>query len=228
MSLQHKKVEGIAGKEVEMLSGHEAMAVVMATGQPIQTDDGRGSIGHTIRMLRKEKGISQEELAAKAGVNRTTIARVECGIFHTLSVAKLEAIAIAIGVDLKALLFQAESAVESIPFRGQLGRIEFSLEFPEVGFRIASFIPKRKEFFFGKIEIQAQKTIASEHLPHPEQIYLHTLEGKVLLSKDHKEYLLKTGDCFIFTGRSSYEFYNPDQLKPASALFITYPSFITI
>ncbi len=195
---------------------------------PIHRSDGRSSIGQIIRDLRKEKGISQEELAKKARIDRTTIARVECGIFKSLSMGKLEGIAVAIGVDLKTLLLKADAAEESVSCRGNLNRVEFALDYPVEGFQIISLIPKRKEFFFGKIEIQPQKTIASNKLPHPEQIYVHSLDGKLLLVREAKEFLLKPGDCLAFSGFQDYELYNPDQLKPASSLFITYPSFLSL
>lgn len=195
---------------------------------PLHRTDGRASIGQVIRLVRKEKGISQEALARKARIDRTTIARVECGIFKSLSMEKLDGIAEGLGLDLKTLLFKADSMSEVLTYRGDLSRIEFALDYPEEGFRIVSLIPKRREFFFGKIEIKPQKTIVSQKLPHPEQIYLHTVEGKLLLSREAKEFLFKPGDCFAFSGISAYEFYNPDQFKPASALFITYPSFIPL
>jgi transcriptional regulator with XRE-family HTH domain len=184
------------------------------------------NIGHAIRKLRKERGISQAELAGKACVNRTTIARIECGIFQSLSIKNLEGIGRALEVDLKTLLGQAESASGNLTHRSRISHIEFSLHYPKSGFRIASFLPKRKEFFFGKIEIDPKKNISPHELPHPEQIYVHTLEGKIVLTYDAKEFLLQPGDCLAFSGNRDYEIYNPDQLKPASILFITYPSFL--
>ncbi len=201
---------------------------LVSSDSAIHRNDGRGSIGQIIRTLRKEKGISQEELAKKACVDRTTIARVEGGIFKSLSMEKLEGIAQVFGLDLKTLLLKAESTGEALTFRGDLSRIEFVLDYPEEGFRIASLMPKKREFFFGKIEIQPQKTIISSKLPHPEQIYLHAVEGKMLLNWEAEEFLFKPGDCFAFSGLRSYELYNPDQFKVASSLFITYPSFLPL
>jgi len=129
---------------------------------------------------------------------------------------------------MKALLLKAQSMGEALTCRSDLNRIEFSLDYPEEGFRIVSILPKRREFFFGKVEIKPQRTIISAKLPHPEQIYLHIVEGKVHLNREAKEYLLKPGDCFAFSGFRDYELYNPDLLKTAASLLITYPSFLPL
>ena len=188
----------------------------------------QGALGRIIQRFRKEKGISQEKLAKNVGLDRTTIARIECGKFKFLSVLKLTAIAQTFGIDLNALLLESESAGESLTYRSHADHIEFLLDYPEDGFRILSLLPKRKEFFFGRIEIGPQKTILSAKLPHPDQVYLHCLEGKMILVRQAKEFLLKPGDSFAFSAFSDYEFYNPDQLKPTSSLFITYPSFLAL
>lgn len=195
---------------------------------PVPVTHDKSSIGHVIRMMRKEKGLSQEELAQKTHIDRTTIARVECGIFKTLSIEKLEGIATALRIDLKALLLKGGLEGEALTLRGHVGCVEFTIEYPEAGFRFVSLIPKRKELFFGRIELRHQKTIISSQLPHPDQIYLHCLEGKLVLIRDTKEFLLKPGDSFAFPGFSDYEIYNPDQLKEVSAFFITYPSFLPV
>ncbi len=211
----------------ETVSFPEAGMFIHSRSMVCRSDE-KASIGHVIRALRKEKGISQEELARKVQVDRTTIARIECGIFKSVSMERLEGIAAAIGMDFKTLLLKVQPSDESTSHRGHLNQVAFSLDYPEDGFRIASLTPKRREFFFGRIEIHPQRTISSSKLPHPDQIYVHLLDGKMLLTRLAKELLLKAGDCFIFSGTSDYEFYNPDLLKSTSALFVTYPSFLPI
>jgi len=186
------------------------------------------SIGHVVRELRKEKGMSQGELAKRAHINRTTIARLERGVFKSVSLAHLEGIATAFEMDLQALLLTARPASETADYRGRFNQVAFSLEYPEYGFRIGSITPKRKEFFFGKIEIFRQTTVPSSVLPHPKLIYIHFIEGRVILTRDVQEFLLKPGDCIAFSGNCEYELYNPDLLKKSSAIFITYPSFISV
>lgn len=41
--------------------------------------EGRRIFGQRLRRLRQEKGLSQQELAAKSGISRVTIARIELG-----------------------------------------------------------------------------------------------------------------------------------------------------
>ncbi len=186
------------------------------------------SFGHVIRSLRKEKGISQEYLAKHAHIDRTTIARVESGKFKTLSMPNLEMIAQVLGIGLKTLILKTETSGEAVSYRGQIDKIEFILDYPESGLRILSLLPKKKEFFFGKIELKAQKTVPSSKLPHPDQIYIHCLEGKMMLLRENREFLLKQGDHIAYPGLGEYELYNPEPLKISSCLLITYPSFLPL
>lgn len=41
------------------------------------------SVGERIQTLRKEKGISQEELADKVGVSRQAVSKLESGVSHS-------------------------------------------------------------------------------------------------------------------------------------------------
>lgn len=59
------------------------------------------SIGQQIRKARNKQGLTQTELAAKAGVSRPTVARVELGV--AISIATLEKIAYALGLDLSLI-----------------------------------------------------------------------------------------------------------------------------
>lgn len=183
-------------------------------------------VGEAIRILRKERGMSQQELAKRAGINRTTIARIETGVFKSLSLHNLEQVAEGLGLDLSTLLLKAESIGESYIHRGNVNKVEFVLDYPEEGFRISSLLPKRKEFFFGKIELQPRATATTKKLPHAEQICIHTMDGKVLLTRGGRDYLLKTGECSGFSGLMHYELYNPSQIHVSTAFFVSYPSFI--
>ena len=59
-------------------------------------------IGKRIREVRKEKGFSQEELAARADLDRTYMTSVECGR-RNISIVNLHKIAKALDVTLEEL-----------------------------------------------------------------------------------------------------------------------------
>ncbi len=60
----------------------------------------RKKLGQRIKSLRKERSISQEELADIAGLDRTYINSVENGK-RNISIVNIEKIAIAFGISLK-------------------------------------------------------------------------------------------------------------------------------
>ena len=65
-------------------------------------------LGHAIRRLREKKGISQELLAGKAKVHRTTMSEIERGISN-ISVDIAERIAVGLEMSLSQLFEAAES-----------------------------------------------------------------------------------------------------------------------
>lgn len=62
----------------------------------------QASVAYNIRRFRVAKGLSQEALAAEAGIDRTYVGRVErCK--ENPTVAVLEKVSMALGVDMQAL-----------------------------------------------------------------------------------------------------------------------------
>lgn len=62
-----------------------------------------GFLKNNIKFLRKNKNISQEELAKKIGVNRSTISRIENGEIET-TIDNIVKISIALNVPLNDLV----------------------------------------------------------------------------------------------------------------------------
>ncbi len=65
--------------------------------------DVRRRLGLRLKHLRQELGISQEELADRAGIHRTYVSGVERGIRNP-TVTVMEKLAAGLGVDLAALV----------------------------------------------------------------------------------------------------------------------------
>ena len=69
--------------------------------------DSKETLGKRIKFLRNKIGVSQEELADRAGIDRTYITSVECGK-RNIAIVNIEKIAKALGVTL-AKLFDFEN-----------------------------------------------------------------------------------------------------------------------
>lgn len=57
-------------------------------------------VGNRIRALRKQRGLSQEKLALKAGIDRTYLAGIETGK-HNATLLSLEKVAIALDISMR-------------------------------------------------------------------------------------------------------------------------------
>lgn len=67
-----------------------------------------------LKEVRKKTGLSQEELAQRAGVSRTTVARMETAAKGDMSVSALVRLLEAVGYDLKAVKRGHVRTVEDI------------------------------------------------------------------------------------------------------------------
>jgi len=66
----------------------------------------RKALGHAIRLRRQSLGLSQEELADRAGIERKSVSRVETGAYSP-SVDRLWSLSDALAVSPEALLSPA-------------------------------------------------------------------------------------------------------------------------
>lgn len=62
------------------------------------------TLAKNIRKLRKEKGLSQDDLARKANIPFTTLTKIETGVIKKPSVFTVERIGNALGVSVDQLL----------------------------------------------------------------------------------------------------------------------------
>ena len=72
------------------------------TETPDKKKDYRRAFGERLRDLRRPTGMSQEALAAKAGLHRTYVGSVERGE-RNISLDNIHALAVALGIDVREL-----------------------------------------------------------------------------------------------------------------------------
>lgn len=63
-------------------------------------------MNNTLKQIREEKGISQEELSKKSGVSRTTISELENGKTERITNITLEKLANALGKKVSDVFFK--------------------------------------------------------------------------------------------------------------------------
>lgn len=70
----------------------------------MSTIDSMITVGKNVRFWRERKGVTQEGLANKAGLHRTTVAKIETDMRHGTNITTLQKIADALGISLNSLL----------------------------------------------------------------------------------------------------------------------------
>lgn len=80
------------------------------------TSDARGRVAYNVRRLRKERGLSQEQMAELADFHRTYVSQLERCVTN-ISVGGLEKLALALGVDILDLLAKVDPSPELEPQR---------------------------------------------------------------------------------------------------------------
>lgn len=80
------------------------------------------TIGQTIKKLRKEKGLSQAELASKLGMSRSTISSIENNTVAEIGIRKVEAILNLLGQTLTSVPLRKRPTLDDLKgreFHGQ-------------------------------------------------------------------------------------------------------------
>jgi transcriptional regulator with XRE-family HTH domain len=75
--------------------------------------DVRERFGYAVKLRREELGLTQEDLAGRAGIHRTYLSDVERGT-RNLSLVNIERLAAALSISLSKL-FEAVEEQESVP-----------------------------------------------------------------------------------------------------------------
>lgn len=88
----------------------------------IPTDDGE-VLGDRIRQLRRERGMSQEELAKAVGIRQPSLSKIEKGDTHQLRASTLMRMARALEVDPEYLRTGVRPAAQELQIPGTAGKL---------------------------------------------------------------------------------------------------------
>lgn len=175
------------------------------------------SIGATFRHLRKEQGISIQELARKSGVSVGMISQIERDMANP-SMRVLTAIRRALNISMQAMFSDDQPDVrEEPPFVRRadhrpfidLGTLQKELLTSGGNHNLQIMI----------LTIAPGASSGNTALSYPAEKGGLVLEGELVLSVDQREARLEQGDSFVFDSALEHGFHNESD-RPARILWV--------
>ena len=107
--------------------------------------------------------------------------------------------------------------------RSKLNMPVYIINYDE-GVKICAMVRPGKPYFAGVLKIQPRKEWTKEKVIKRKEIFIHVLEGNLLLKINGKEHLFKEDENLTLSMPSSYEIYNPHQFKELVAMIYATPN----
>jgi len=154
-------------------------------------------LGTRIREIRKEKGVTLIELAAKTGVAQATLSRIETGTM-TGTVESHEKIAEALGVGLTDIYARVDRRLSGIAHMGQDKVRKVTHQAKGVQIELLTQEGSKKKILPLLITLAANTKVGPESLERGVEKFFFVLEGEVRALVDQQEFSLKTGETLYF------------------------------
>jgi len=173
------------------------METLGAAGRPARDRIGAliEGLGPAIRRVRRERGLTQEELATEVGASMAHLSRLESGARQP-SLDGLLRVAAALGVEVGELLEASEEPGPGIVVRGATSPV-YELE----GFSFQSLTPEAapEDLAAMKIIFPANRR-ESEYKEHEGEEWIYVLSGRLRLVLAGEATVLEPGDAAYFNG----------------------------
>ena len=175
-------------------------------------------VGIKIRQLRKDKGLTVEELAEKAGLSQSMISQMERGLTKP-SLDTLWKLSLLLDVPLFA--FFEDIQKESVTITRRQEQKTITLEHSNLQYKLLTPSAGNKiEFFELIIE---PKQFQENALAHKGEECGVILQGKLEVSVDGKTFLLHEGDSIYFDSTLPHSFHNPGEIVTIGIWAMTAP-----
>jgi transcriptional regulator with XRE-family HTH domain len=178
-------------------------------------------IGQRLRQLRLRHGLSQRELARRAGVSNATISMIEANQVSP-SVAALKQILSALDIGIAEFFAPAESETGQIVFRAEeLTEIAGGpVSYRQVGANLAG---RSLQMLHERYRPGAQS--GKPMLSHQGEEAGVVIKGRLGLEVDGRRYELGAGDAYFFDSRKPHAFRNLGEGELIVVSACTPPSF---
>ncbi|MDO5689223.1 MAG: helix-turn-helix domain-containing protein [Tissierellia bacterium] len=178
------------------------------------------NIGDKIKQLRLQLGLTQEELAERSELTKGFISQIERDLTSP-SVDSLEDLLEALGTSLSE--FFKEEVDRRIVFREEDYYISKD---EQSGVSISWIVPNAQKNRMEPIRLElTEKGHSKEYSPHEGEEFGYVLKGKIHLTVNGVEHLLKKGECFYTGGENTRKLSNAARGKSEVLWISTPPSF---
>lgn len=179
-------------------------------------------LAHRIATVRRQRGLTLEELASRSGVSRATLSRIERG--ETSPTAHvLGGLCGVFGLTMSQLLLGAEAEAASL-VRASAAPVWLD---PETGFRRTSVSPPTPGYAVEIIRgtLPPGATIRYDRAPISGlEHHVVVLAGTLALTLDGQRHVLEAGDCLRYRLAGASGFENPGTLPVTYFVVIRTPS----
>lgn len=176
------------------------------------------SLGGKLRQIRSERGLSQRELAERAGISANAISLIERNE-NSPSVATLQSLAAAL--DVKISFFFEEERPGEVLFVPSGQRPELNSD----GVRIEAFGGKLQDQEMEPFLVHLEVGAGSGRQPviHSGHELVHCLVGEVDYEIDGELYRLTAGDMLLFQAHLPHSWVNPGDTPATFFLVLQTP-----
>lgn len=152
-------------------------------------------VGSALRSLREARGISQRELARRAGMTNASLSQIEHGKVSP-SISSLEKILRSIPMTLSAFFAGLTSATSAV-----ISREQFTLQ-PVGNAVLQGFdapVDQKTGLYFGRCTLEPGQCLQLDFLPGNQYAIGQVLTGTLHLQLGEVQHVLSCGDGFRFT-----------------------------
>jgi transcriptional regulator with XRE-family HTH domain len=162
-------------------------------------------VGHLLRQLREERGISIRELSRLSGISANALSMIERGL-SSPSVSTLYRLTDALNIPITSLFRQINDK-QTIVFRAAMDRMR--IPFPQgmwEGLGGESFSGRMQPFM---LTLEAGAESGKEKIVHTGSEFVICLSGTLEYEVEGKIYTMQAGDSLLFAARLAHRWRNP-------------------
>lgn len=177
------------------------------------------NVGENLRRLREERGITIRELAEQSGLAINTLSMIENG-HSSPSVSTLQQLAAALQIPITAF-FETPVAPRSVAYVRRDCRPRAAIDFGMLEDLGAGSLIIPVEPFVVTLDPNASS--GNSEIVHTGYEFVYCLEGRIVYTIDHFNYLLEPGDSLLFEAYLPHCWQNLSP-GPSRTIMVLYPT----